>query len=289
MAKQQPGSSNSSGPCVLCRNASFRYVHATNVGKQERGIIDRFTSTSLPDTECICQACIMQVKRNIKNEHFHRRWLPKQNKTVQSCCIEYCKNPVYRNTNLVSHEEVAEVLHLRVIVFTVEDNCTQVPLCQSHYNDMYTKTHTSNPCDSCRMKPRKGELFGRHCPAPDKINAYLNFISNEPINLTSNSAICLPCYKYFNVILKQVHDQVTSDATPDIAPDIDEVFAMVSEKQHLLQTRRSDMLRSEYFELIACLTVLKLATAFKKDEAMLLPTIHQYFAHNACTRYEMAT
>ena len=120
------------------------------------------------------------------------------------------------------------------LVFTVESNCAQVPLCQSHYNDMYTKTHTSNPCDSCRMKPRKGELFGRHCPAPDKINAYLNIISNEPINLTSNSAICLPCYKYFNVIFKQIKrandDQATSDATPDIVPDIDEVFTMISEK-----------------------------------------------------------
>ena len=120
------------------------------------------------------------------------------------------------------------------LVFKVESNCAPVPLCQSHYNDMYTKTHTSNPCDSCRMKPSKGELFGRHCPAPDKINAYLNIISNEPINLTSNSAICLPCYKYFNVILKQVKrandDQATSDSTPDIVPDIDEVFTMVSEK-----------------------------------------------------------
>ena len=85
------------------------------------------------------------------------------------------------------------------------------------------------------MKPHKGELFERHCPAPDKINAYLNIISNEPINLSSNSAICLPCYKYFNVILKQVKralndDQATSDATPDIVPDIDEVkFTMISE------------------------------------------------------------
>ena len=51
----------------------------------------------------------MQVKHNIKNEHFHPRWLPKQNKTEQSCCIEYCKNPVYRNTNLISPEEVAEI------------------------------------------------------------------------------------------------------------------------------------------------------------------------------------
>ena len=109
MAKQQPASSDSSGPCVLCRNTSFRYSRAANVGKQKRCIIDRFTSTSLPDTACIYKACIMQVKHNIKNEHFHPRWLPKQNKTEQSCCIEYCKNPVYRNTNLFSHEEVAEV------------------------------------------------------------------------------------------------------------------------------------------------------------------------------------
>ena len=99
------------------------YSRAANVGKQKRCIIDRFTSTSLPDTACIYQACIMQVKHNIKNEHFHPRWLPKQIKTEQSCCIEYCKNPVYRNTNLISHEEVAKVgVHSR------KQLCTGTPL-----------------------------------------------------------------------------------------------------------------------------------------------------------------
>ena len=169
MAKQQPASSDSSGQCVLCRNTSFRYSRAANVGKQKRCIIDRFTSTSsLPDTACIYQACIMQVKHNIKNEHFHPRWLPKQNKTEQNKAAVLNTAKTLFTGTLTS----SVMRKWQKLVFTVESNCAQVPLCQSHYNDMYTKAHTSNPCDSCRMKPRKGELFGRHCPAPDNLPKY---------------------------------------------------------------------------------------------------------------------
>ena len=64
-------------------------------------------------------------------------------------------------------------------------------------------------------------------------------------------------------------------------PSIEDVLTTISQKQHLLNNKGSDMLRSEYFELIACLTAHKLATALKNDEAMLLPAVHQSFTNEA--------
>ena len=148
--------------------------------------------------------------------------------------------------------------------------------CHTHYLDMYYRTQQSNPCDSCKAKPRKGEQFGRHCPSPDIINGYLNLVSNEPRNLTSNSTICLPCYKYFSGIVKQVQQ-----ANANQPPSIEDVLTTILQKQHLLNNKGSDMLYSKYLELIACLTAHKLANALRNDEAMLLPAVHQSFTNEA--------
>ncbi len=87
-------------------------------------------------------------------------------------------------------------------------------------------------------------------------NSHLNLISDESRKLTSNSTICLPCFKYFNAVLKQVHAQQTNvtEAQSDSAPSIDEVFAAISEKQAFLLNKGSNLLHSEYFELITCLS-----------------------------------
>lgn len=173
---------------------------------------------------------------------------------------------------LVTPEELEIMLGVWLVAFTVDENSTHIPLCQTHYLDVYSKVHLPNPCESCEAKPRKGEQFTRHCPAPDVINGYLNAISNESRNLTSNSTFCLTCYKYFNAILKQVLQATITPSVP--TPNIDHVIANIAEKQLHLQNKLPDLQCSEFFELMACLSAHKLATTFRNDHAMLLPTLY---------------
>ncbi len=130
------------GPCTLCKKQSFRYTHAENIGESEKTVISKFSGKSLPDTACICQACILQVKKNLDNDNFRPRWLPKQAKTLEICCIENCKHPADKNTTLVTPEQLEKVLDIRVVAFTVGGDGTQAPLCLSHYRDMYVKVYT---------------------------------------------------------------------------------------------------------------------------------------------------
>ena len=68
------------------------------------------------------------------------------------------------------------------------------PLCQAHYNKIHSYLHAPVECDSCNARPKKGEQYSRHCPNPDRINTYINNISNEPLALNDSSRICNSCY-----------------------------------------------------------------------------------------------
>ena len=165
---------NVHGPCTLCKQQSFRYTLVKNIDSQERLLINQFHHATLSDTAYICQACMKQIKRNTHNiKTFHPRWLPKQVRTETICCIQNCKLPTYSTTNLLTPDELEEAVGVPVVAFTVDRCSTQLSLCQNHYNHMYRKITVSTPCDSCGMKPRRGESFMRHCPAPDLINEHL--------------------------------------------------------------------------------------------------------------------
>ena len=154
-------------------------VHSCWKYRRKRGsVIINLTGNSLADTSYICKACITQVKRNINSDtSFHPRWLPRQANPMEVCCIKSCKHLAYTNTNLVSSQQLENVLDRSVVAFTAGRDGTQVPLCHTQYLGMYYKTQQSNPCDSCKAKPWKGEeQFGRHCSSLDIISGYLNLV-----------------------------------------------------------------------------------------------------------------
>lgn len=133
---------------------------------------------------CICYACNMQIQRNILNPIFTPRWKKKTSKTRSRCGIECCEATAIKCMHLASKEEVEQTLDQRITVFSVETTTISIPLCQTHYNRLYTQLTTAAPCESCGEKPRKGEHFNRHCPNPDLINKHLNSASSCPSHLT---------------------------------------------------------------------------------------------------------
>lgn len=213
------------GPCTLCKQRSFRYTLFKSAELQEKELICEHYTGTLSNVSCICQACMKQVKRNVNNENFHPRWLGKQPQTQTQCCILNCNKVTYSFTSLLSPDQLKQVLDVSLEVDVPHD---QLPLCQSHYNEMYRGITGSQPCDSCGVKPRKGEYFVRHCPSPGLVNIHLNNITDDHRALTNKSNICLPCYKYINSIVQK----------ENMVRSIDSILVQISERKKAMLTRR---------------------------------------------------
>ena len=166
------------GPCFLCASETSKYTHPERFSNDQYTFLCKFEDREINKTVCICYACYKQIQRNIHNTEFKPRWKKKSNiKTRTRCSIESCENTAIKTTHLASKEDIEHILDQPLMSFTVEDAEISVPLCQTHYNQLYTQLSISSPCKSCGGKPRKGERFNRRCPHPESINTYLTIVS----------------------------------------------------------------------------------------------------------------
>ena len=130
---------------------------------------------NIHESDCICLPCVKHIKRNCNNPGFTPRWLPKPKKTGK-CTIELCEDTVFTETNQVTADELEHILRKRVHSFTVS-TCTSrqsIGLCKQHYNQMYVTLNHAAPCDLCGTRPKRGEVFSRHCPSPTIVNEYIH-------------------------------------------------------------------------------------------------------------------
>ena len=164
----------------------------------------------------------------------------------------------------------------QVVAFTVAGSGTSVGLCTEHYHQMYSLLHPPQPCASCGGKPERGESFSRRCPAPDVINAHLNNLTCELRTLTTESCICLPCYKYCNNIIQQLQSTCTS--SKPVTPPLSSIDKQLSGRIDALQSiGAQNLTTSDYIALLGCLSAQRVAEQLKNDEALLLPVVYREF------------
>lgn len=146
------------------------------------------------------------MQRNMNNENFMPRWRERKNRVVKRCGIADCKDEARKVTKMATKDEIEHTLNKKVVLFTTDGTAVQVPLCQTHYNNVYTHTHTPTTCDSCGGKAKKGERMNRHCPNPELVNSALNTVSSETSSLTNKSIICNACYQHFKVLVENTQE-----------------------------------------------------------------------------------
>ena len=202
MARLNAFHEGSCGPCRLCMETVKKYTHVQKLSENEYSLLLKVESVSIDKSACICYSCSKQIKRSISNNpNFQPRWKPKIVKETLKCSIHICNEKLCKTTKLASVEEIEEVLQQKVACFTVEDDQVAVGLCRDHYNTLYTTLHPPHrlPCESCKIKPHKGQHFNRHCTSPDVVNAYLREVINYPSDLSRESILCLSCYMHFSM------------------------------------------------------------------------------------------
>ena len=172
----------------------------------------RQNKPTIKESEYNCLPCVKQIKQYHDKPNFIPRWIPKSS-MQKKCSIERCQAELHTHTTLASVEQIEMILNERVNTFTISSSSQSVALCREHYAQVYTHLHPATPCDSCGVKPKKGEAFKRHCPSPAVVNGYLSHISTETSSLTASSVICTSCYKYFQTIVKQLNQKLVSTPT----------------------------------------------------------------------------
>lgn len=220
----------SCGPCVLCK----KYSHPNKMDPRVSQLISSLEGPINP-AACIWHACYKLAARNVGNSN-QPRWRPKSVVATEHCGVEKCPNSVYRHTTIASPIQI-EVKKLTT--FSIADT-VNTPLCQSHYNVVYSYLHSPMECDSCKARPKRGKQHSRHCPVPDTINTYLNHISNEPSTLTDLSRICNSCYHFFNQTLKQLQQAkslVEEIEEQEHLLNIDSVCKVLSDKLLLYHSK----------------------------------------------------
>ncbi len=269
--------------CALCKKPNAKYTHPIQLSSdQQVGLKLKEYEPNIPETACICLPCAKQLKRLVTNPTLRPRWFPKATKLPQKCGAEKCTNMVHKSTNLVSVDELERLLGVRVVAFDAGLGQPSVGLCQSHYQKMFFQVHQRRPCESCGVKPRKGEQFTRHCPSPQAINHYLNHITTESSTLNKSSLICYACYKHFNCILREI--QSTEEPVLENTDNIDSAAANIAAEMERIQSL-SPMAAREYFDLIMCEIAMKVFHAMRSHEALLLPVVHRDFVHRVRERW----
>ena len=268
------------GPCYLCGMSTSKYTHPVRFTTDQYALLCKVENEEIDKSVCICYACNMQIQRNQQSTTFKPRWKKNTTKTEYLCGIENCGSLVKKRTQLASKNDIERILGGQVMTFTVTEDKVSVPLCQAHYNHLYTHLTTSAPCDFCAGKPRKNEHFNRHCPDPEAINEYFMSAENS-VSLTNESIICTACYKYLKLLEKKIKCGI--DGKPlnraQRNAEIDSLLAVIHSKQVIIYDKRATAKIGEYLEYIVCKLCTYMGERMKADEAMLLPKLYKLFTN----------
>ena len=257
-------------------------MHPERFSPQQFAFLCELEGESIEKTACICYACDKQIQRNMKNENFMPRWRERKNEVVKRCGIANCKGEASKVTQMTTKDKIEHTLNNKVVLFTTDGAVVHVPLCQMHYNNVYTHIHTPTTCDSCGGKARKGEKINRHCPNPEIVNSALNTVSTDTSSLTKDSIICNACYQHFKVMFRNTlegRDMVPRMSAQEKDQGIDSILKQLDAVQVSVYTRRESVTMGEYLEYIVCLIGKFVAGKMKNDEAILLPNLYRDFMH----------
>lgn len=136
----------------------------------------------ISEDACICRNCKQDLKRNISSTNYIPRWR-KQN--IRKCLVPNCNSTpeTIIKTEICSLEEVESLL-----AFKVENEQSEVLLCQSHYKMVHHFLHAGEPmynsllsCAVCQVGIKPGA--GQKCPNVQMVTAYYSTQLNITLEL----------------------------------------------------------------------------------------------------------
>ena len=111
---------------------------------------------------------------------------------VAKCSVSSCNNVSQKHTSLLTGIEIEEISGLTLNdEALVTPSRVGVPLCTTHYNQVYSIIHKPVPCQFCGIMPHKGRKFARKCPNPAEVACYTAQCTDFSVQLTEDGCVVL--------------------------------------------------------------------------------------------------
>ena len=254
-------SSHTPGECCLCnRNCSQLSTPSTWKDTSSKVLAE---SLGVGENSAVCRACRQDIKWLMHNPTLIPRW---SKHTKKRCCVTGCSAECFCETEVMSADELSSTLGIELRLIP-----KPTPLCKTHYHRVYNtlKIMTQTSCATCNTSLKGGVT--RSCPSPAVIQHHPQEKTGFEGMLTPDSRVCFACYK---VHLQLIHEEtnISNDAS---------LLAIIEELQQLLPQTANMTTIDAVKEYAMIRTTILVGETILRQEALLLPAVHNYYAQTA--------
>ena len=226
--------------------------------------------------QCICKACVVSARRNMKKrnsgENFTPRW---KIQTNTSCSVPFCSHVSAINNHPFCWNEICSTVGIASVEF---DESDLKPLCIKHYGLVYRFVNAiqihEELCQVCGVRRKHDKLSIKEkfvsCTNPNFVESFLRENLEIEVDISYNDLLCFSCYKYFNRLLKSWICTLSSEEVIIQLKELEMRLVQAVEKQ-LPEESDSD------FQLALLKTAIHVCSIMLLDRAILFSDIHEVF------------
>ena len=213
----------------------------------------------------VCRPCKDDITRLVKNPSHTPRW---GKKSGVKCRMPECDVPSFTQSKIASQEQLNVISH--TIGCSVPSNIpTPTPLCKHHDYLIYkTLQPMQRHCPTCGSSLKTTPA--RPCPDVPRILKYLKEKTGFEGELTENTKVCYTCYKSHLQMLKEANRMSTNDDLLKLINSFEQSIIPDIVNRSLVPT------------------TLYVAELLYRQEALLLPSVHNAFSHYAAETIQAA-
>lgn len=255
------------GPCYLCGKEQMRYDHFGSLSTEAQVFLQRHTGTIVPDSSCLCRSHQREEIRHRSDLDYVPLWKKHVEKTADAC-ISKCVYPDCAATAENAKIIVPSTEYQSSFAKVLNTSQGTVKLCNQHYQALYQREHSHDPCAGCGLIPKvRQSAFYRHSPDAATVCEILNTNTEFNVCLTEEDTLCKSCYDLHLVILKNLKkEQQTSQQS---------LHSCLIQWSMTL----SDDSNSLVYQAVLA-TVIHIAKLLLQDKAILLPQAATFFHMN---------
>ena len=251
--------------CSLCLKT---HTHLTSPNTwKDPSAKQLLQSYSVHLNDLVCRPCRDDIGRCLKDSEYQPRWMKAQKS--QHCSINRCNKRVLANYTPSDIDKLKTTL-VSLGYETKSELKLPIPLCTSHYHQIYDiiqekQTH----CATCGTSLRLGTVPSRTCTNSTLIKKYLEEKTGFDQDISEGARVCIPCYKSHQQMLQ---DRSTISTDHDL---VQLITKLTNEKPVINKGNQDDIVQRALHE-----TVVYVAEAILRQEALLLPAVHSIDSPN---------
>ena len=211
------------------------------------------TGTIVPDNSCLCRSHQREAVRHGSDVEYIPVWKKDIEKpTDKSKCV-------YPECEATSKIITPSAEYQKSFCEALQSQDIVIILCNQHYQLLYQKVHSHEPCAGCGSKPKaRQSAYYRHSPDATTVCKILNANTEFSVYINQEDTLCRSCYDLHLVILKNLEkEQQTSEQS---------LQSCITLWSMTLEDESTSVVNQAVLK-----TVIHIAKLLQQDKAILLP------------------